>query len=473
MQRGSARIGIGILGILGVIIVLFLSCPEKLTEVYLKNYIVDSICLIISIFLLLVLYAQKKVDIFSPPVLFSLIYILMFFVTPIYDLITGEILWFGHDLFEYGIKGSMYALLGYCVFLTAYSCKVVFSKNDFEVAVIKQKKIWSEKHDNTLITFILLGYMVCLGANIFYMVYAGGNSIMYILTLGILGESNATNTLVDIGAVSMLSYALPSFTLLYIEYGKSKLGKVIAFIVMFELQVARGFRFFVLQIVAMFGAYYYIKRNKKPKFFSLISLLLLTLIPLLLMTLFRTTIRTGEGMDLTLLSGEVLLDAFDAAFWENLRIYKNYYALIKVVPDYTSYLFGAQMIIYTIIMFIPRAIWKGKPGNPGTEAQQIALGDVAVRGGSAYPGLGEYYYEFGVFGIIFWMSVFGAWMRRIEKRYRYQASSRIDQMIYCTLLGGILQLVIRGYTPSNFWMIVFAMLPYWIIKKIFLKRRYA
>ena len=194
------------------------------------------------------------------------------------------------------------------------------------------------------------------------------------------------------------------------------------------------------------------------------------MIPILLMTLFRDSIRSGGGINFSSISFNILLDAFDAAFWENLRIYKTYYGVIKAVPEMTSYLFGKQMIIYTMIMFIPRAIWKGKPGNPGTKAQELGINEIAVKSGSAYPCLGEYYYEFGILGVMFWMGIFGWWLQNLQIKYRFGAKSNVDLMIYTTIVGTILQLVIRGYTPSNFWMIIFSMLPFLIIKKFFMRK---
>ena len=310
---------------------------------------------------------------------------------------------------------------------------------------------------------------MCLAANIYYLVFSSGVSITYVLSLGMLGKVTSKSE-IDIGAISMLSYALPSFTLLYISYGEKRIFKIISFILMFELQVARGFRFFILQIVVMFGSYYFLKNRKKPNVFHVILGVSLTLVPLVLMTLFRTTIRAGMGIDVSDITTNSITDALDAAFWDNLRIYKNYYALVKVVPEQTPYLFGAQTIAYTMIMFIPRALWPGKPGNPGTIAQKIALGQTAVLGGSAYPALGEYYYDFGLLGIIVWMSIWGFFLKRIEDRYRFNRKSHIDLMIYSTILGTVLQFTIRGYMPSNFWMLVFCVLPYWIVKRMKGKR---
>lgn len=464
------RIAISGLVVLGLILTLMQLYPRGLAHLYLQNYIIDSICLVISVSLLLNLYVWRKIDIFSPFSFFSLIYILMYFITPIYDIIIGEILWFDVDLFGYGVKGSLYALLGYFVFYLAYKNKYTSKRNLLDYANdYKSNELPNEaSHGKTM--FIVIGYLICLVANIFYLVRSGGYSILYILTLGALDTNSTTEVLSDIGSISMLSYALPSFTLLYAEFGKNKFLKVLAFVLMFELQVARGFRFFILQIIVMFGAYYYIKSNKKPKARQLLLLLACAFVPIVIMTLFRTSIRSGNGMDLNIISWPTISEALNAAFWENLRIYKNYYALIKVVPSATPYLHGKQMIIYTAIMLIPRAIWSGKPGNPGTKAQWIALGKSAIDSGSAYPGLGEYYYEFGLAGIVFWMASFGLWLKKVEERYRYGALSRIDQMIYCTILGIILQLLIRGYTPSNFWMLIFALAPYWVIKMFFGKR---
>lgn len=464
---------ISILAAATLLLMMCLLIPKGVEGVYQANYILDSVCIVICMVLYINLYRSGKADLFSPCSFFSLLYIVMFYVTPIYDIITGECLWFGVDLFDQGIKSSLYALVGYFAFYIVTKYRFTIGKKHVRFSA---NCSFESKEDafcltNYAIVFIAFGYCTCLLANIFYLVASGGTSVLYILTMGLAG-STGNNTAADIGAISMLSYALPSFTLLYFEYGKNRFLKVLAFLVMFELQVARGFRFFILQIVVMFGAYYYLRNEKKPRLVHLLLIAFLTLIPLVLMTLFRSNMRAGMGIDLSIINGNAVSEALDAAFWDNLRIYKNYYALVKVVPKETSYLFGAQTIIYTVIMLIPRAIWSSKPGNPGTVAQRIALGNAAVKGGSAYPALGEYYYDFGVVGILFWMIVFGLFLRKIENKYRYGSSSHIDLMVYCTILGTVLQFTIRGYMPSNFWMLVFCMIPYWLMKKFFMRRKY-
>ena len=458
-----------------LIVALFLLSPQDINTIYFKNYCVDSFALIICFSIYGVQLIKKRVDIFSPMTLVSVLYIFMFFVTPIYDICREDYLWFGVDLFEYGIKGSLVALLGYICFWFA---NIIIIRNKKMLIGENNKTNENELHvpifqlnGQGVKTFIIIGYIVCLIANIFYLRSVSGSSLLYFLTLGLMGTSG-TATSGDFGAISMLSYALPSFCLLYFEYGKSKPIKIIAFVLMFMLQVARGFRFFILQIVVMFVAYYFLRNNKKLKFKTVIITALLSMIPVLIMTMFRNTIRGGQGMDLSLVNWEAIVDAFDSAFWENLRIYKSYYGIIKAVPNMTPYLYGKQMIIYTAIMLIPRALWKGKPGNPGTEAQRLGINQIAVMSGSAYPNLGEYYYELGIIGVVFWMIVLGRWLQSIEYKYRYNAKSNIDYMKYSTILAVLIQLIIRGYTPSNFWMLVVCMLPYWLVDRFFRKNHF-
>lgn len=450
-----------------IITMLLIIMDGNIEIMYRKTYIVLSGCTIACLIFYLKYYSEGTIDLFSPITLFTMIYVFMFYVTPIYDLLIREYTWFNVNLFDQSIRCSFYALIGYVCFFIAYKYRFIINRGEMlcNKDYTKSEIICFEKgNSDKIVLFAVVGYFVCLLANIYYLVSSGGNSILYILTLGMMGNSG-NDTVSNVGAISMLSYSLPSFTLLYVEYGKNRFLKILAFILMFELQVARGFRFFILQIVFMFGSYYFIKENKKPKFSQIIIVLIATCIPLILMTVFRVSIRSGEGMDLAALSSDVLSDALDAAFWENLRIYKNFYAIVKVVPSQTSYLYGAQTIIYTAIMMIPRAIWPSKPGNPGTIAQEIALGKSAVLGGSAYPALGEYYYDIGLLGIVIWMSIFGLFLSKIEDRYRYKAITKEDLMVFCTILGNVLQFIIRGYMPSNFWMLIFCILPYWIVGK--------
>lgn len=89
-----------------------------------------------------------------------------------YDIVLREYEWFGVDLFAYGMKGSLIAFLGYIAFIAVYNRPVK----------IRNKTLFHEpKRDMTSI--ILLMYVICLAANIYYLVRTSGHSLAYIFRL--------------------------------------------------------------------------------------------------------------------------------------------------------------------------------------------------------------------------------------------------------------------------------------------------
>ena len=187
----------------------------------------------------------------------------------------------------------------------------------------------------------------------------------------------------------------------------------------------------------------------------------------LLMTTFRVAIRSGVGIDTSIINGDMIKDSFDSAFWDNLRIYKNVYGMIPVIPSQYDYVWGRQIVIGTIVMMIPRALWPGKISSYGGEGLTTLIGP-NIASGQAYPALGEYYYAAGFLGILFFMGLYGHWAKGLKNKYMNNVNS-LDLIYFSVLLGCNLQLIIRGYFPSNFWYLVFAILPIWVVRKFFVK----
>ncbi len=473
MNNGKEKLfNKAVVQLVSVVVLFFiylLLLPWTAQKVYIKNYLVDGLCLF-GVILLLISYANKnKFDMFEPIYFISAIYVLMYFITPIYDILTEEYLWYGYNLFEYGVTSSLIAFLGYFAFYVFY--RFSFEKGKDRSIIfdtLDQQNERSVASDTGLIAVILVMYVVCFVANLWYLVQYYGASLLYVLTLGLLGEMSGTPTDASIGFISMLSYCLPTTVLLYWEYGKSKLLKIILFVPMLMMQITRGFRFFVIQIFVTFFAYYFIRKGKRPKLKALLGLFVLLMIPVLLMTLFRDTIRAGGGLSISTFSASRLKEGFDAAFWDNLRIYQNFYGMVGVIPEEFGFVYGRQMIVGTLVMMIPRALWPGKISMYGGEGLVTLIG-ANIAAGQAYPNLGEYYYAIGVFGVVLFMSLYGWWMKRERVKNMPKRSGGLNNIIFAVLLGANLQLIIRGYTPSNFWYLIFSILPVIILKFLFPK----
>ncbi len=396
----------------------------------------------------------------DPFYIVSVIYLFMFAICPMYDIKIENYFWFGYSVFQNGCFATLIALIGYVSFY-------LFYRNSFKRDQKKAVRIsWADgaEQPKYLVLFILIMWLVCFACNSFYMV-SGGNSLLYCLTLGFAGEGGGESSADPLGFIGMFAYALPAATLLYCQYGKGKLTKGVMVYLMLVLQVSRGFRFIIIQIAIMLLIYYRLKHRRYPSAALMGSGAILMLAALLLMTIFRSDVRSGAGMDLSALSSSVLLDSFDDMFWDNLRIYKNFYGMVGVIPNPFPFCFGDEIVIGTLVMLIPRIIWKSKPSMYGGEGLAVLIGP-NIASGQAYPNLGEYYYALGVAGVVIMMGLLAVLMKYMSAR-KGHSDDPLDWIVYAAVSSCGLQLIIRGYMPSNFWLVVFSVLPVILVRTLF------
>lgn len=457
-------------GIISIVLMLILSislvelCPDGLTEAYLSTYVACAISIFCCGLLISHNYIKNGFDIFDPFTVISALYIAMYFVTPIYDICEREYYWFGYELFKYGAKTTVIAFCGYLAFYIFYSYYLDIRKKSKRFSLASEKIVHSAGTGTVYIPLVLVMYAFCFAANVFYLSRYNGNSLLYMLTLGVIGEGGTIETTESsIGFISMFSYSLPAITLIYWEYGKSKALKWALFVPMLMLQVVTGFRFFVLQIAITFLAYYYIKKGKRPRLATMLLVFAVIMVPIIVMTMFRVSLRTGLGIDMSSVSMVTLQNAFEEAVLDNFRIYQNVYGMVGVIPSRYPYVYGRQIFWGTLFMVIPRIIWPGKLSSYGGYGLAKLIGK-DIADGQAYPNIGEFYYAFGTLGVIFFMALYGKWMKYVRDRFK-ETNCGLDLITYAVLLGTNLQIIIRGYTPSNFWYVVFAIIPVWIARK--------
>lgn len=437
-------------------------------QIYILNYLVDVGCILVVFLLYTVYLFRRGFDLFDPLGIITFIYGFMYFVTPVYDIVIGKYTWFGYNLFPYGVKSSLIALVGYIAFYLFYTVDAINkgrqSKSDDKS---KAPRNCSKAANSMILSVVLAFYTAAFMANVYYLIHSGYGNLLYILTMGILGSGNSGMAHQEaIGFVAMFSYCLPTLVLLYWEYGGKKLVTTLLFIPVLMMQVTRGFRFLIVQIVISFVSYYYITRKKRPKLQQVVWLFLLLMVPILLMTMFRNDVRSGIGISFSGFSGAAIRKALDDAIWDNFRIYNNFYGLVHAVPNEFGYIFLRQILIGSLVMTIPRAIWPNKISTQAGVGLETIIGSRLAKTGQAYPGLGEYYYSFGIPGVLFFMAVYGVWMRCVRDRYMSPKASGLDIITFSILLGANIQIIIRGYTPSNFWYLVFSLLPVIVVRYI-------
>lgn len=461
-SRYSAQKAVLLMSAAALLVLLCL--PYDADALHLANYVIDGIGLLIVLGVLVFRFAAGALDMFEPLVYCSVIYGAIFFFMPMYDICTDQTLWFGYDFYKYGITATIYAILGYLTFVAMY-CKKWIKRS---------RKTWQRGKSQSVLSkyavyVIVIMYVISLLAKLYYLTSISGNSLTYILTFGLFGDAGADKLEAKIGFVNMFSYCLPASVLLYLTYGKSNAMKVIFIYLMVMTQMADGFRFIIVETAFMLCAFYYLKRAKRPSLISVAIVLCALLIPIFMMTLFRESVRSGTGVDVSVLSSSDIAMVFDDAIFDNLRIYNNYYGLIGVVPNLFPYQYLNMIVVRTILMIVPQAIWPNKYDGFVSPGIEVYYGGAFLGTGQAYPNLGEFYLAFDVLGIVVFMGLFGLWMGYLRQKLMY-SNNPIDLIMYVSIVANCLQIIIRGYTPSNFWLVVFSALPVLLFRFACMKR---
>lgn len=451
-----------------LLLLLMVNIPFNASALYRRNYLLDAGCLLMIAILYMRYVLTEDAGAFDPLGIITIIYSFLYYVAPMYDIVLENYTWFGYGLFKYGMKASLIALGGYIAFYLFYCGKFRREEN---VRRERGEPVKGEpdggKLQRVMPGIILLMYAVSFAANVFYLIHSGYSNVLYIMTLGILGSGRKIAENMDsIGFVAMVSYSLPTIVLLYWEYTRKTLITILLFIPMLMMQVTRGFRFLVVQIAISFVAYYFISRRKKLKIWHVLIVGCVLMIPVLLMTMFRNDIRAGLGVSFSGINMQDISEAIDDAIWDNFRIYNNFYGMVHMIPKRYGYVYGRQILIGTLVMGIPRAVWPGKISTQAGVDLSYIVGARLAKTGQAYPGLGEYYYALGIPGVLIFMAIYGIWARHIKNRYGKEQENGLDVIIFSVLLGVNLQLLIRGYTPSNVWYIIFSLFPVYVVKML-------
>ena len=170
------RIRISLIIVCATVFAIIYCNSLVLEDVYIYNLWADIFSLAI-VLIMLVQYRGKGC--FEPIYFITAIYAVMFFVTPIYDILIGDFDWYGYYLFEYGIKTTFMTLAGYFVFYVLYVKSFTFGHN-WNYIKKEKRKVVSQKYT---VPVIIIMYVVCFAANAYYLLHSGYGSLLYILSL--------------------------------------------------------------------------------------------------------------------------------------------------------------------------------------------------------------------------------------------------------------------------------------------------
>ena len=440
-----------------IIGLLFTFQISKVNNQYIWKYFVVLVSYFLMVGIWISYICKFGFYIFEPTTMVVGLTILTFSIEPMISMITGDTLLAGFNVYDGCFKATLIYILALTTFLFVYYNRFLISKKYNR----NYSNVWNGYYDRsekiTMIAYIVtvIGIIVSLVDLI-----KQGFSLQYILSLGSGGAFDAKEE--SIGVFINLRYMmLPGF--LYLDlYSNKKITNNVLRAIAIVCMFMRNKRWIIVLIILSPITLYYIRNKKKPSSKIMLATALFMAVLIGAMQYMRgisTSIVSVDWSSFNLLS-------IWKAFSGNLDLYKTLYAAVVYFPEQHFYTLGQQLIYLTLVTCIPRAIWPNKPISIiDSQLKPYFMGNGAVRGAWAYAQLTEFYIEFGILGVVICMCIFAVFCKFL-KRCTFYPRNVHDLVMAATFYPMLMQLVIRGYMPINFWAMFFMLVPIRLIQMV-------
>ena len=410
---------------------------------------------------LLLLYARKCYDlyVFEPLSFVSVIYVAVFIIKPLIDLKEKQMVEHGVDVTAGGLKASLILLLSYtCLFVGYYLTYDPSGRKKLEN--LPEISDYVEYEPAFLYIMWGISFFLCL-----LCMFSQGLSIRYIFSLGKAGELTVSESNTALLFLSNFVVTMFSAWMLILFRTKSRIGKAAITILELIYLIMRNSRWLMLLFILSPVTYYYVRRRKRPRGIYVLMIAAAGLVIFAWMQSNRGVLASGgavQGWG----KGGFTLEKLAAPFESDLNTYRAFFSMVTRFPEKHSYLMGISYV-YVFILFIPRVFWKGKPDNPVRAIIEHSLNGRARISGTAVSNIGEMYANFGVAGCAVIMFLIGrilAWLKTF-----YEGNKEDDLILYSIMYPLLFQWTARGNFSGNFYVTIFALLPFFF-KKYLVKK---
>ena len=410
---------------------------------------------------LLLLYARKCYDlyIFEPLSFVSVIYIAVFIIKPLIDLRERQMVEHGIDVSSGGLKATIVLLLGYtCMYIGYYL--TYDSSGRKKLKNLPEVAPPPDYEPISLYVMWGISFMLCL-----LCMFSQGLSLRYIFSLGKAGEVTVSEGNTALLFLSNFVVTMFSSWMLILFRTKNKVGKIVITILELIYLIMRNSRWLMLLFILSPVTYHYVKRRKRPRGIYILAIATVGLVVFAWMQSNRVVLASGgavQGWG----KGGFTLEKLVAPFESDLNTYRAFFSMVNRFPDKYSYVMGISYL-YVFVLFIPRALWKGKPDNPVRSIIEHSLNGRARVSGTAVSNIGEMYANFGIAGCVVIMFLIGrilAWLKTF-----YEGSKDDNLILYSIMYPLLFQWTARGNFSGNFYVTIFALIPFFLSKYL-LKR---
>lgn len=403
---------------------------------------------------------RRPIYIFEPYTMVTLIYVLVYHVAAVFQFSAGDTSRYGVDAMPQTLEAVFLVIAGHFVFTLAYGSDPLRETNKDSIPLYREPE--------NKPPLVKAAYCLYFASLFLYLIFAVscGFSLSYILSGGLSGSQSTVIEESSLSFLSYTSYSCVGAWAVIFAFGRGTFCKTATFIVMVAILFFSGTRAAIILPLLAPIVITYIQKKRSPSLAVFAGAIGLLVFLFAVMQVARVGIRTGAGMDLGTGSFANLFEPFYA----EIDDFKVFYSLLPLFPDRINYLYGSQMILGSLVVLIPRAVWPGKPDPHVHEIINILYGNRAMLNGVAYPNLGEYYVEFGVVGVIVCMFILGLLCRYARNLYTKRQGLSLSLVLYSLIYGALFQIIIRGYMPQNFTMLLFLLSPVVVIA--FLNKRF-
>lgn len=413
-------------------------------------YILNFFNIFVTIFIILIL---KKLDFFNKATMgIGFFIFLWFFYYFVFQPLLGPFYFNKY----YATIDFFYVLMAYItilIFIISIYFGLFFNTNKIVNKLMSYEYLKVSNRVNIFLFIVL----------IFYMIY---NTLSMYGTLNIMEALSKRKEIFnnDIGTTSVyFRYFINSiFTITSMIFltnriiAKKTLMAFIFTIIIMYFSLFTGSKYGLLWIIYFIALNFFI--NHKPKKITIFSFMFIIVVAVPFINLLRSGGNIEHGDFEIFLS--VLLERSDFLFGLSL--------LIESLSNDLSYSFGVS-IVSIIFRFIPRIIFPDRPGSVDAELTEYIFHTKEWI--FAYGGIGEFYYNFGFFGVII-IGILAGIVFKIFNNLILESLNKKKYFIIAIIIASPVWRIpwafgINGYFGIEFLFWLFALFLYISIDRIF------
>jgi hypothetical protein len=375
--------------------------------------------------------SRRRFDPFEPIVFFALAWGVMFVVRPAAILIRDDTIFWGVDIGAKVGAAVVLGLVGAVAFVTGYELRLA----DRVARVLPSPPSGHQARFALPAAFVVAGLGV-LALALLLLPTGGLDGVVTFLN----GRSQALGELLQQSttylwwaSLLVVPAALIGFALAFIDPRPATIVPALALIGLGLLRtVPVGNRIFLLSLIGGMVVFVYAHRGTRPRVVSICALLVVALFVSNVLMNFRYPESRDLGAvveGLAAAPGDVLTPLTEGPDAEMAPALAG---ALLVVPNQLPYRYGGATVEDLLLRPIPRQLWAGKPEPPGQEVTAVVWPGPRKLGGfdPAFTPLLNFFWDFGLFGVVFGMSLYGIAARLLYQYFLHHAENLTAQLLF-------------------------------------------